>query len=117
VTYVRFSESVETYQPNEEEMSEEILALMLGLARTVSDRRRNAVRAAHAKSHGILKGELIVEQGLPPHLAQGLFARAASYPVIVRLSTAPGDIHSDSNRALWVRHEDIGRRRQQSPAG
>ena len=52
MTYVRFSESVETYQPNEEEMSEEILALMLGLARSVSDRRRHAVRAVHAKSHG-----------------------------------------------------------------
>src|SRR5262249_49458173 len=101
MTYVRFSDSVEVPQPNEEEMSEELVALVLRGARTISDRRRHAVRAVHAKSHGVLKGELIVDQGLPPHLAQGLFSRAARYPVIVRLSTTPGDIHSDGNRAQY----------------
>jgi hypothetical protein len=101
MTYKRFSNSVEAPQPNEEEMSEEILSLMLGLAQSVSDRHRHAYRAVHAKSHGILKGEFIVDEGLPSHLAQGLFAKPAKYPVIIRLSTAPGDIQSDRNRAAY----------------
>jgi len=99
--YVRFSDSVEVLQPDEEEMSEEILASMLRVARIVCDRRRHAVRAVHAKSHGILKGELIVDRGLPHHLAQGLFARPARYAVIVRLSTTPGDIQTDHDRAQY----------------
>ncbi|WP_240884087.1 catalase family protein [Sphingomonas sp. SFZ2018-12] len=53
------------------------------------------MRDAHAKSHGFLKGELIVHE-LPSHLRQGLFARPANYPVVIRLSSAPGDIHSDT---------------------
>jgi len=101
MTYLRFSDSVEAPQLNEEEMSEEILALTLGLSRSVSDRRRHAVRAVHAKSHGILRGELIVDDGLPPYLAQGLFAKPVKYSVIIRLSTAPGDIQPDSNRAAY----------------
>ncbi|MDT9156116.1 catalase, partial [Escherichia coli] len=29
-------------------------------------------------------------------LCQGMFARPATYPVVIRLSSAPGDIHSDT---------------------
>ncbi len=56
---------------------------------------RHAIRQAHAKSHGIVKGVLTVYGNLPEHLRQGLFAQPGSYPIIVRFSTAPGDIHSD----------------------
>src|SRR5690606_460950 len=49
----------------------------------------------HAKSHGIVLGELRVHEGLPPALAQGLFARPATYPVVMRLSTIPGDLLDD----------------------
>ena len=53
------------------------------------------MRDAHAKSHGFLKGELVVPE-LPEHLRQGLFARPATYSMVIRLSSAPGDIHSDT---------------------
>jgi hypothetical protein len=49
----------------------------------------------HAKTHGLLVGELTVEAGLPEVYAQGLFARPGSYPVVMRLSTTPGDILAD----------------------
>jgi len=42
----------------------------------------------HAKSHGLLQGELRVLDGLPKSLAQGVFARPATYPVVLRISTA-----------------------------
>jgi catalase len=50
----------------------------------------------HAKGHGILIGELQVPDGLPEYLSQGLFAAVATYPVVMRLSTIPGDILDDS---------------------
>lgn len=92
--YLPYSESLEQPQPEEAELVEKILASMLRVNRAVSDRHRHGVRDAHAKSHAILRGTLVVGE-LPAHLAQGLFARPAIYPVIARFSTAPGDLQSD----------------------
>lgn len=94
-TYVRYSDDLERPEPDEDAMVEAIVASMLRANRTVADKHRHGLRDAHAKSHGILRGELRVKAGLPPYLAQGLFATEASYPIIVRFSTAPGDIRSD----------------------
>ena len=55
----------------------------------------HAIRSVHAKTHGLLVGELTVEGGLAPAYAQGLFAQPGRYPVVIRLSTTPGDILSD----------------------
>ena len=55
-----------------------------------------AVRISHAKAHGLLKGELTVNAGLPPELAQGLLATPGTYPVVVRLALAPGELLDDS---------------------
>ncbi|WP_256210888.1 hypothetical protein [Sphingomonas sp. OV641] len=68
---------------------------MASTNRKAFERHRHAVRDAHAKSHGFLKGELVIPE-LPEHLRQGLFARPATYSVVIRLSSAPGDIHSDT---------------------
>jgi hypothetical protein len=56
----------------------------------------HATRSVHAKSHGLLRAELRVLDGLPPALAQGIFAKAGQWPVVMRLSTIPGDILDDS---------------------
>lgn len=56
----------------------------------------HALRSVHAKSHGLLSGELQVRGDLPAAYAQGIFARAASYPVVMRFSTNPGDVLDDS---------------------
>lgn len=52
--------------------------------------------ATRAKSHGCLKGEFRVYEGLPEELAQGIFREPKAYPVIVRFSTAPGELTRDS---------------------
>ncbi len=54
-----------------------------------------AIRSVHAKSHGLLAGELRIPANLPPELAQGIFARPGTLPVVMRLSTTPGDILPD----------------------
>ncbi len=93
--YLQYSDAIEQTQLDEAAMIEEIVAAMERVNLRVFDKHRHGVRDAHAKSHGVLKGQLIVDDGLPAHLAQGLFARPGAYDLIIRLSSAPGDILSD----------------------
>ena len=65
------------------------------LERTAED-YGHAVRSVHAKSHGVLDGELTIDAGLPPELAQGLFATPGTHKVLIRLSTNAGDILPDA---------------------
>ncbi|EYD78276.1 Catalase [Rubellimicrobium mesophilum DSM 19309] len=55
----------------------------------------HAIRSVHAKSHALIVGTLSVLPGLPPELAQGLFARAGEHPALLRISTNPGDLLPD----------------------
>jgi hypothetical protein len=95
-SYVPYSDSVEVAVPNEEQVFDDLSAAMRHIAEMIGDRARHAARAVHAKSHGVLKAELTVLDGLPEPLAQGLFSRAATYPAIMRFSTNPGDMLPDS---------------------
>ncbi len=105
-TYVPYSDSVEQPHPGEQETFDQIAALMADIGKKVGERQRHVVRTVHAKSHGLLKAELTVVDGLPPELRQGLFAKPGSYDVIMRFSTNPGDILSDhisSPRGLAIK--------------
>ena len=97
LNYLRYSPDLEVIQPNEEALTAEIVESMARVNVKIFDRHRHAVRDAHSKSHGILKGTLTVYPDLPAELSQGVFQPGAEYPVIVRLSTAPGDIQNDHN--------------------
>lgn len=92
---IRYSDAIETQQPDEDRIIRDIVAQMAATQAENADRHRHAHRDAHAKSHAILKGRMTVHAGLAPELAQGIFADAREYEVVARLSSAPGDIHSD----------------------
>ena len=48
------------------------------------------MRATHVKTQGIVKGILTVEQDLPEHLAQGIFASCGSqYQIAARFANEP----------------------------
>ena len=96
LTYVRYSDAVETKQPDEDQLIENIVASMSRVNLRAFDQRRHATRDAHAKSHGVLRGELTVYDALPDHLRQGVFRAPRTYPVIARLSSAPGHVQSDA---------------------
>lgn len=98
--YVRYSENVEVKQENEDEDVREIRASFARGRMAAYEKHRHAVRDAHAKSHGIVKGELTIYENLPEELRQGLFREAKTYPVIIRYSTSPGDILPDGVAAL-----------------
>jgi hypothetical protein len=93
--YVVYSEDVEQRQPDEDEQIDEIVEALRRSNEEAYNKYKHGVRDAHAKSHGVLRGELTVYPDLEPHLCQGLFGTAASYPVIARFSSAFGAIRSD----------------------
>ncbi len=95
MSYVRYTPDVEVKQPHEDEQIEEIVALMHAAGMRAFDRHRHGIREAHAKQHGTVVGTLKIPS-LPAHLAQGLFAKPAEYPVVIRFSSAPNDIKDDA---------------------
>jgi catalase len=97
--YVRYAPSIEVTQPQEAELIKKIVRSIGKTCASSFARYHHGIRQAHAKSHGILKGELTVYADLPDHLRQGLFKTPRSYPIIVRLSTALGALRSDRVRA------------------
>ncbi len=94
--YCRYSERIEVPKPEEEQQFAEIASRMKNISSLMSDRARHAARSVHAKSHGLLRAELTVLDGLPEPLAQGIFQHGGIYPAIMRFSTVPGDILPDS---------------------
>jgi hypothetical protein len=92
---VPYSAAVEVPEDKEAETTFDLKDTMHGISLKTYEDSGHAIRSVHAKTHGLLVGELSVLEGLPPAYAQGLFARAGSYPVVLRLSTTPGDILSD----------------------
>ena len=95
-TPVRFTTDVEKPAPDEAETIGKLNEQFHHILETTSKDYDHAVRAVHAKAHGIARGTLTVEPGLPPELAQGLFAKGRTYEAILRISTNAGDILDDS---------------------
>lgn len=94
--YVRYTDSVEEIQPDEQQIFDEINQVMRDIAGKIGARQRHVVRSVHAKSHALIKARMIVKDDLPAELRQGVFAEPGkTYDVIMRFSTNPGDILSD----------------------
>ena len=94
--YLPYSPSIEEPAADEHVIFDELSRTMQHIARTMASRYRHAYRPVHAKSHGVLVGTLEVLPNLPETLAQGLFSKASSYPVVMRFSTNPGDMLADN---------------------
>lgn len=92
----RYSDDLEVVEMDEPETARALAETMLSIARKTFEDSGHAIRSVHAKSHGILHGTFEVLPGLPPELAQGLFAEPATYDAVMRLSTTPGDLLHES---------------------
>ena len=90
-----YSSSVEVIDDDETQTINELIATMTRIQQTTLADGGHAIRSVHAKSHGLLEAQLVVPAGLPAHLAQGLFARPGTYPVVMRYSAIPGDLLDD----------------------
>lgn len=92
---ILYAPDIEVIGADEAELIDDVVETMAASSRCAFERHRHAIRDAHAKSNGLLKGELIIHPDLPAELRQGVFAQPRTYPVVARLSSAPSDIHSD----------------------
>jgi catalase len=93
---IRYTPQVETFEGDEQKTIFELNETFdIILKRTAQD-YGHAVRSVHAKAHGILEGTMTVKDGLPPELAQGLFAHPGTYKTYMRISTNAGDILPDA---------------------
>lgn len=92
---VRFDPSMERLEPDENQTASEIAATLRSIIEKTFADSGHAFRGVHAKSHALLQGQLEVLPGLDAALAQGLFSKPATYPVVIRISTNPGDILPD----------------------
>ncbi len=95
VTPLPFDPTFEQIPEDEAETTQELVETLRGIMETTTQDYGHSVRSVHAKSHGFLHGEIHVLDGLPVELAQGVFAKAGTYPVVMRFSTNPGDILAD----------------------
>ena len=93
---IPYQRSMETHDVNEAETTAGLHETITKIQTKVFEDGGRAKRGVHSKCHGVLVGELRVLEGLPLVLAQGLFARPGTYPVVMRLSTIPGDILDDN---------------------
>jgi hypothetical protein len=87
---------VEELEKDEAETSRHLVEQLHKISDTTFRDGGHGLRSVHAKSHGLLKARFEVKGDLPAALAQGLFAKPASYGAIMRFSTTPGDILADS---------------------
>ena len=94
-TPIRYTPAVESPEADEAETIASLIATMKTITATTFEDEGRAIRGVHAKSHGLLEGELTVLDGLPAELAQGLFAEPGTYRMTLRISTSPGDLMDD----------------------
>lgn len=94
VDALHYQPDFEHAEEDESETQGELSKTLLGISDTTYADTGLGLRSVHAKSHGLLRGELRVLP-VPPIYAQGVFAEPFSGPVLIRLSTSPGDLLDD----------------------
>ena len=96
ITPIPYDPSFEHAEEDEGAVCDQMIETMRGIAQTTFSHAGHGLRGVHAKSHGLLRGELRVPAGLPAAHAQGAFAQPGEWPLVMRLSTIPGDILDDA---------------------
>lgn len=96
VSPLLYDENFEVPEEGEAETSAELVETLHSISATTFKDCAHATRSVHAKSHGLLRAEMQVLEGLPSMIAQGIFAKPGSWPVVMRFSTVPGDMLDDS---------------------
>src|SRR4051812_47499149 len=93
---VIYHPNYEIAEEDEIETEEGLIHTLRGISETTFKDSGHATRSVHAKSHGLLRAQLIVPEGLPEILAQGIFSKPGNWPTVMRISTIPGDILDDN---------------------
>ncbi len=115
-----YAADYEVLEEGEAETEELLMQTLRGISEVTFKDNDHATRSVHAKSHGLLVGELQVLEHLPAAYAQGMFAKPGTWPVAMRLSTVPGDLLDDrvsTPRGLAIKVIGVGGERLEGSEG
>ena len=96
--FITYSPDIDSLSPKFEENLEMVIQ---GVERRVAasvttERAGHAVRFAHAKAYGYVRGEVEVLDGLPIEYAQGIYARPANHEALIRFSNGAAQLGVDT---------------------
>ncbi|EME81437.1 uncharacterized protein MYCFIDRAFT_38573 [Pseudocercospora fijiensis CIRAD86] len=78
---------VEVIQPGEKEKIWEVSEQFKRMQMMNFNEHHHCLRGTHLKTQGCVIGKFVVNDNLPPHLAQGMFAKPGTYDCIMRYSS------------------------------
>jgi hypothetical protein len=96
--FVRYASDIETIDPHFDETLAQIIDFVEKKGRE-SPRTKGAgraVRAAHAKSFGLVKAEVEILPDVPAAYAQGIYAKRGRHGALIRFSSTSGHLGTDA---------------------
>ncbi|MGE7388285.1 catalase family protein [Streptomyces sp. NPDC004126] len=96
-TPVRYSPDVAPPEPDFDRSMQQIIDVVEGFERdsVEGEGEHRAVRFAHAKAYGLVRGTFEILGGLPPEYAQGVYARPGTHDALVRYSNGLSHLGAD----------------------
>ncbi len=96
--FVKYAPEVDTLNPR---FAEDLDTFIAGVERYINNSVKTegtgrAVRFAHAKGYGLVKGEVEIRDGLPRAYAQGIYAAAGRHDALIRFSNGSGHLGADA---------------------
>ena len=96
--YVKYSPDIDSLSPN---FGEDLETVLKGVEHYVSasvtaEGTGRAVRFAHAKAYGFVRGEVEILEGLPTAYAQGIYARPGHHDALIRFSNGSAHLGPDT---------------------
>src|SRR6187200_1448321 len=96
--FVRYTPDIETIAPDIDESLAQIIDFVekKGRESPNTEGAGRAVRAAHAKSFGLVKAEVEILPELPAAYAQGIYAKPGRHGALIRFSSASPHLGADA---------------------
>ena len=96
--FVRYSAEIETIDPDINELTDQIIEYWEKKVRESpkTEGTGRALRGAHSKSFGFVKGEVEFLRDLPAAYAQGIYANSGRHGALIRFSSASGHLGADA---------------------
>jgi hypothetical protein len=96
--FVRYAPEIETIDPHIDELLAQIIDFVekKGRESPRTEGAGRAVRAAHAKSFGLVKAEVEILADVPAAYAQGIYAKPGRHGALIRFSSTSGHLGTDA---------------------
>ena len=96
--FVRYTPEIETIDPHIDELLAQIIDFWekKGRESPRTEGTGRAVRAAHAKSFGLVKAEVEILADVPAAYAQGIYAKPGRHGALIRFSSTSGHLGTDA---------------------